>query len=84
MIDPEHRRKIHIGLHEQLTAALLLCDEEVFNKCPFEILQNINEVLKKDVIVNKFALPCIFSESCYIILAQAISAAKFIKSNICI
>lgn len=79
-----NHKNLHLGLHELLTATLLFCEEETFTKIPFEIIKDITEILKEDIIVNKFELPFIFSESCYIILAQAISAAKYIKNNICI
>lgn len=77
------KKKLHLGLHELLTAALICCDKKVFSSHPFEILKQIEEVLKTDVIVNKSDLPIIFGESCYNILAQSISAAQFIKQNIC-
>lgn len=83
MDETKKTKKLHLGLHELLTAALICCNEKVYSKRPFEILQDINAVLEKDIVVNKSELPTIFSESCYTILAQALSAAKFIKANIC-
>lgn len=79
----KQNKKLHLGLHELLTAALLCCGEKTFSKIPFEILKDVDLVLKKDIVVNRSDLPLIFSESCYTILAQALSAALYIKREIC-
>lgn len=79
------KKNLHLGLHELFTSILICSKKTVLfgNHTPLYYLNWINEFSDKRIIGKRKDVPIIFTDSHYAVLAQALSAARIIKSQIC-
>lgn len=77
-------KQMLMGLHELLTASILLANETIFEykEYPLELLKIIDRSIESGKIIGEKELPNIFTENFYNILSQSLSAAKIIKNII--
>lgn len=79
------KRNLHLGLHEFFTAVLLLSHDiiSIENRSPLFYLNWITDFKDNRIIGKVKNIPEIFTDLHYAVLAQALSAVKVIKTEIC-